>query len=173
MKLTSVSPRGTLRIIPAYPRAAWEVLNNLSRVEVEERARLGLDASYGATFKEVEERRAFLLISHIRPWELYAVFGVTEVGAIWFLPTQEFVDKHPRELADPSNIQWVIDFCYDFAEDVGIPCNILFNGVTPENRTVMNWLRRAANARFFSAVPSETNGAELHPFVLARSPTHV
>ena len=154
-----------LRIIPATPGGAASVLSDLSKVEQDEKERLGL-TSTRSIFEAINEERAFLLILEARPYTNLAVFGVGDGGSIWFLPTNNFVTNHKRSLVDRDVIRWVLAHCFAL-----VPSNtpLLFNGVSPENTTVLRWLTKAVGAVVHhEALPTIHNGHPAHPFYITR-----
>lgn len=163
-----VDPTDKLRIIPAYVTAARLVLSYLSKDEAEERDRLGIKDNEGI-LKEVREGRAFMVIDHIEPWHRLAIFGVTAEGCIWFLPTQYFVDNYPRQFADKRVMQWVIDWCYEFAVVKKLPTT-MWNGVTPQaSSRLRKWLTRILKVRFVGEpIPTVINGWPAQPFVVPK-----
>lgn len=159
-----------LRIIPATPGGAAAVLLDLSQVERDEKERLGL-SGHQSIFEAINAGRAFLLILEARPYTNLAVFGVGEGGTIWFLPTNNFVSNHKRSLVDPDVIRWVLAHCFSLMPP---DTALLLNGVSPENTTVLRWLKKAVGATVLEETqPTIINGHPAHPFIITREAAHV
>lgn len=183
----NLSPCGNYRIIEATVGGASQVLADLSRVEQEERDRLGIDNNE-AVFQSVNEGRCWQLIQSRSPNKVLAVFGVSEhviplgeadaavpARYVWFLPTQYLVDNRTRDLADPHKVQWVLEFIWSsIPTDYNKQPVVLFNGATVENKTVLRWIKKVVGARMGDKeYPAGPKQVPTRPFFLLHSPSYV
>lgn len=168
------SPCGRYRIIPATIGGAKRVLDNLSRIEDEERKRLGL-SGYNSVFAQVVNDNAWLIILTARGNEELAVFGVSPEGYVWLLPTQECATTYKRSLVNRVTVKWVLDWIWSTVsrdEEMRMPA--LFNGVTDEAPSVQRWLKRVVGAKFWDkTIQCDSNGHPIRPFCLRYAADYV
>jgi hypothetical protein len=144
---------------------AYTVLSDLSREEDQERVRLGI-TDMGPTYKEVAAGRAFAVVTASRPYKTLVLFGVNPEGFIWLLPSQQCVEQHGRMLGNKRICRWFIEHCFTLA---GPKAKVLFNGVTPDGKSIINWLKKCCGARFSNTpVPTTHNGALALAFFIER-----
>jgi hypothetical protein len=162
-----ISYCGRYRVGEATIGDAHVVLSDLSHAEEAERVRLGIDLN--PTYQEVADGRAFAVTTTKRPYTTLVIFGVSEDGAIWLLPSQHCVEKHGRMLGNKRICQWFIEHCFSL-----VPmAERLTNCVTPEGAEIINWLKKCAGARFADTpVPTKHTGALALPFIIER-PSHL
>ena len=148
----------------------FEVLDDLSQVEREEQARLGLTSA--SIYQEQVNGRVFALrfvdddLIGATP---LALLGASELGAIWFLPTETMATKYRRILMDKEIIAWVKQWQMSLDPER----EVYFNGVTPEGTSIRNWLERYVGAKFMDYTVASLNGHPVYPFIMHREPAHV
>lgn len=155
---------------PATPAEVLSVLHDLSHEEASERDRLGISSS---TLLEEEasagRANAAWDFANLLEGPPLAIFGATEQGAIWMLPTQ-FCAEHHKRLLSERNMAWIIRQCFEIA---GNP-SVLANGVTLEGGRIIDWLKRTCHAKFFARpVATQFNGRLALPFVIHRPPQEI
>lgn len=179
--VSSVSPCGTYRVIGATIGGAKRVLDDLSHAEAAEKERLGL-VGFKPMFDEIVAERAWLLVRNTRPYEELAIFGVGEeydrtmrARSVWFLPTQTAVETCKRDLASKEKAKWLLDFIWSsIPTDLNKEPIVLFNGVTPQNKAVLRWLKKVVGARVANhTVPNGPKQVQAHPFFLHHEPDYV
>lgn len=166
--MSAVSYCGRYRILEAGIGDAYTVLRDLSHDERAEAERLGVKLD--PTYREVAEGRAFVVKPTRPPYTPLVLFGVSEEGCIWLLPSQYCVEHHGRMLGNRRICRWFIEHCFELA---GPKATTLYNGVTGEATSIINWLKKCCGARFTSKpIPTKHNGALALPFIIDR-PVHV
>lgn len=154
---------GRYRIREAGIGDAFTVLSDLSHEEAAEGERLGVNVK--DTYKEVAQGHAFAVTTASRPYQTLVIFGVNEHGYVWLLPSQSCVEQHGRMLGNKRICRWFLEYAFSLA-----PKAIrLFNGVTPEGKSIINWLKKCCGARFAEKPePTVHNGAYALPFYIER-----
>jgi hypothetical protein len=173
---SDISPCGNYRIVRATYEAAKRVLDDLSHLEIEERERFGLE-EYGGSMEQVLNGNAWMVTVRRGPdagMEL-GIFGVSDEFYAWALPSETCAREHKRALASRRWARWVVTWMFSLVKpgpDGRMP--YLINGVSPEAKALQHWLKDVAGARIFkNAIPSQTNGHPVHPFVFTYGPDYV
>lgn len=165
--MNPISYCGRYRIREATIGDAHTVLTDLSHEEAREGDRLGVNLR--DTYKEVAMGRAFAVTTAVPAYKTLVIFGVNEEGFIWLLPSQLCVEKHGRMLGSKRICQWFLEYAFSLAPGA----ERLFNGVTAEGASIINWLKKCCGAQFAEKTePTVHNGALALPFYIER-PAHV
>lgn len=152
-----------------------------------ERERTGIEGN-AAVYQAVAEERAWVLVTHNRPFKTLAIFGVSNgpmtfgegenalpVRYVWALPSQHLIDTYRRDVADPAKVKWVLDYIWAaIPTDANKQPVVLFNGASVENKTVLRWVKRVAGAKVSPEVlPAGPKQVPSHPFFLHHEPSYV